>query len=104
MYFVEIIARFYGNIFWPEAGTLEDFLLDILERELNPGPLKFFKKKNTPLSEQALSAVFDSLARVGTDKSRTLLEKLGKQEGNIWMKKAADTLRRMDAPGEGTLH
>jgi hypothetical protein len=91
---------FYGNISWPEAGTLEDFLLEILDRELNAGPLKFFKKKTCPLSEQALSAIFDSLGKVGTSKCRPLLEKLGKQDGNIWMRKAADTLRKMDSPEE----
>jgi HEAT repeat protein len=87
---------FYGNISWPDDVTLEDFLLDILDRELNPGPLRFFKKKESPLSEQAFSAIFDSLGKIGTEKSRALLEKMGKQQGNIWMKKAADTLKRME--------
>jgi len=91
---------YYGNIPWTETGTLEDFLLETLDRELNPGPLKFLKKKSSPLSEQALNAIFDSLGKVGTDKSRALLKKVEKQQGNIWMKKAADTLRRIDSPEE----
>jgi len=82
---------FYGNISWPEMGTIEDFLLEILDRELNPGPLKFLKRKSNPLSEQAVTAIFESLGKIGTDKSRAVLQKVG----GIWAKKAEETLRRI---------
>jgi hypothetical protein len=74
-------------------------LLKTLDDALSPGPLKFFKKKRTPLSERAIAAIFESLGKIGTEKSRPLLQKVEKQQDNIWTKKAEEALRKI-AEGE----
>jgi HEAT repeat protein len=83
---------FYGNIELPGIGLLEDFLLDILDRRLNLGALKFIKKKKNPLSDGAVGVICETLGEIGTDKSSEILQKLEKQEDKEWNSKAKEAL------------
>jgi hypothetical protein len=87
---------FYGNLERPGEGPLEDFLLDTLERQVSLGPLKFLKKKKSILSEGAVAAICETLGKIGTDKSRPVLEKFKKQDNMMWKNKAAEALKEMD--------
>ncbi len=87
---------FYGNIEGPGEGSLEDFLLDTLERQVSLGPLKFLKKKKSVLSEGAVAAICETLGKIGTDKSRPILEKLEKQDNMMWKNKAGEALKEIE--------
>jgi HEAT repeat protein len=87
---------FYGNLERPGEGPLEDFLLDTLESQVSLGPLKFLKKKRSVLSEGAVAAICETLGKIGTDKSRPVLEKFEKQDNMMWKNKAAEALKEMD--------
>ncbi|MEE9610412.1 MAG: hypothetical protein V3W19_04130, partial [Desulfatiglandales bacterium] len=86
---------FYGNMEWPGIGTLEDYLLETLDRHLSLGPLKFLKKKKSPLSEGAIAAICETLGKIGTDKSRPILHKLEKHQDDLCRVKAEEALTRM---------
>jgi HEAT repeat protein len=81
---------FYGNIELPGIGLLEDFLLDILDRRLNLGTLKFIKKKKNPLSDGAVGVICETLGEIGTDKSSEILKKLEKQQDKAWNSNAKE--------------
>jgi HEAT repeat protein len=85
----------YGNIEFPEFGSLEDFLLETLNRRVGLGRLKFLKKKENPLSDAAVGAICDTLGTIGTDKSRSVLQKLEKQEESLFTKKAEEALGKI---------
>ncbi len=87
---------FYGNVERPGEGSLEDFLLEALERQVSLGPLKFLKKKKEVLSEGAVAAVVETLGKIGTKKSRSILEKLEKQDNIMWKSKATEALKTID--------
>lgn len=84
---------FYGNVEGPRGGSLEDFLLDTLEGQVSLGPLKFLKKKKSVLSEGAIAAICETLGKIGTIKSRPILQKLEKQDNLVWKNKAREALR-----------
>lgn len=84
---------FYGNVEGPRGGSLEDFLLETLEGQVSLGPLKFLKKKKSVLSEGAVAAICEALGKIGTIKSRPILQKLEKQDNLIWKNKAREALR-----------
>ena len=85
----------YGNIVLPEIGSLEDFLLETLDRRMGLGRLKFLKKKENPLSEAAVGAICETLGTIGTDKSLPVLQKLEKQGESLFTKSAEEALRKM---------
>ena len=85
----------YGNIALPEIGSLEDFLLETLERRMGLGRLKFLKKKENPLSEAAVGAICETLGTIGTEKSLSILQKLEKQEETLFTKSAEEALRKI---------
>jgi HEAT repeat protein len=85
----------YGNIVLPEIGSLEDFLLETLDRRVGLGRLKFLKKKENPLSEAAVAAICETLGTIGTDKSLPALQKLEKQEESLFKKSAEEALRKI---------
>ena len=95
---------FYGNIERPDEGSLEDFLLDTLERQVSLGPLKFLKKKRSVLSEGAVAAICETLGKIGTDKSRPVLEKFEKQDNMMWKNKAGEALKEMDKRADTSQH
>lgn len=80
----------YGNV-----ETLEDILLDTLDRRHSFGALKFLKKKKNPLSEEAVAAICESLGNIGTGKSLTILEKLEKQRDAPWEGKAREAVKKI---------
>ncbi|MGD8985913.1 MAG: HEAT repeat domain-containing protein, partial [Desulfobacteraceae bacterium] len=84
---------FYGNVDGPHGGSLEDFLLETLEGQVSLGPLKFLKKKKSVLSEGAVSAICEALGKIGTIKSRPILQKLEKQDNLVWKNKAREALK-----------
>ncbi|MFB0532228.1 MAG: HEAT repeat domain-containing protein, partial [Desulfatiglandales bacterium] len=83
---------FYENVEWPEVGSLEDFLLETVDRRLGLGPLKFLRKKKSPLSQGAIAAICESLGKIGTNKSRATLQKLEKQSNRRWKNEAKEAL------------
>ena len=84
---------FYGNVDGPRGGSLEDFLLETLQRQVSLGPLKFIKKKKSVLSEGAVASICEALGKIGTIKSRPILQKLEKQDNLVWKNKAREALR-----------
>ena len=86
----------YGNIEGPGEGSLEDFLLETLESQVSLGPLKFLKKKKSVLSEGAVTAICETLGKIGTGKSRPILEKLEKQDNMMWKIKAGEALKEIE--------
>ena len=83
---------FYGNVEMPEIESLEDFLIETLDRRLALGPLKFLKKKAKPISEGSIAAICETLGKIGTDKSNTILRKLEKQKDRLWTNTAEEAL------------
>jgi len=83
----------YGNLELPDGGTIEDLLLQTLERQVSLGRLKIFKKNKSVLSDAAIAAICESLGKIGTINSRSILQKLEKQDNVIWQKKAREALR-----------
>jgi HEAT repeat protein len=77
------------------SGPLEDYLLDTLNRRLTIGALGFFKKTKSPLSEEAVAAICESLGNLGTSKSLPMLEKLGRQHEKAWQGKAVDAIKQI---------
>ena len=86
---------FYDNIERPGLGTLEDFLLATLDGQLSFGPLKLLKQKKNTLNEEVIEAICEALGKIGTDKSREVLLKLGKQKESLWQQKATEALRKI---------
>jgi HEAT repeat protein len=86
---------FYGTMEGPGTGILEDFLLETLERRLTLGAHTFLKKKQNPISEEAVAAICETLGKIGTEKSSQILQKLEKQHVALWNKKAAEALKRI---------
>ena len=85
----------YGNIELPEIGSLENFLLETIDRRVGLGRLKFLKKRENPLSDAAVGAICETLGTIGTDKSRSVLQKLEKQEESLFRNKAEEALRKI---------
>jgi len=92
---------FYGNVELPGIGSLEYFLLEILDRRLSLGPLKFLKKKKSLLTEEAIASICETLGKIGTDKSRAILQKLEKQQDRRWKDKAEEALIKIVEREEG---
>jgi hypothetical protein len=82
----------YGNIELQGQGSLEEFLLETLDRRMDGGALKFLKKKKTVLPNQVVCAICESLGKIGTEKSSPYLERLSKQETSPWSQTAEEAL------------
>jgi hypothetical protein len=85
---------FYENIERTVLSSVEDLLLERLERHLGGGGLKFLKKKKDSLNDDAIVAICDSLGKIGSSKSCAALEKLGKQDGS-WKEHTDEPLARI---------
>jgi hypothetical protein len=83
---------FYGNIERPGIGLLEDYLLEMLDRRLSLGPLRFTTGKRKSISAEVIAASCEALGNIGTDKSRGILRKLEKQKDSPWKQKAEEAL------------
>ncbi|MGD8987801.1 MAG: hypothetical protein PVF76_16690 [Syntrophobacterales bacterium] len=85
----------YGNIERPGMGLLEDFLLEILNRKLSPGRLRFTTGKLKALNPEVIAASCEALGNIGTDKSLGILRKLKKQKDSLWKQKAEEALTKI---------
>ena len=83
---------FYGDSDMPEIESLEDFLIETLDRRLSLGPLRFLKKKKRPLSEGSIAAICETLGKIGTRKSDAILKKLQKHKDRLWTNTAEEAL------------
>ncbi|MGD8371972.1 MAG: hypothetical protein PVI19_10540, partial [Syntrophobacterales bacterium] len=91
----------YGNIERPGMGLLEDFLLEILNRKLSPGRLRFTTGKLKALNPEVIAASCEALGNIGTDKSLGILRKLKKQKDSLWKQKAEEALTKIAGREKG---
>jgi HEAT repeat protein len=86
---------FYGDVEMPEIESLEDFLIETLDRRLSLGPLTFLKKKKRPLSEGSIAAICEALGKIGTHKSHDILKKLEKHKDRLWTNTAEEAFLKI---------
>ena len=86
---------FYGNLEVPGEGSLEDFLLATIKRQLSLGRLKFSTVKGKAIKPETVAAICQALGNIGTIKSRKTLQKLNKQKGSLWQNKAQKALTKI---------
>jgi hypothetical protein len=85
---------FYENVERAVVGSVEDFLLERLERHLGGSALRFLKKRKDSLSDDSVAAICDTLGKIGSSKSGVALEKLAKQDGS-WKEYTEGPLARI---------
>jgi HEAT repeat protein len=85
----------YGNIERPEIGTLEDFLLSKLDTKVGSGTLRWTTIRKKAIQPEVIAAICEALGRIGTHKSRGVLQKLKKHKGTLWQNKAEEALARI---------
>jgi HEAT repeat protein len=86
---------FYGNCELPGEGSLEDFLLATIKRQLSLGRLSFSTIKGKAIKPETVAAICEALGNIGTSKSRKTLQKLNKQKDSLWQKKAQEALTKI---------
>ncbi len=88
---------FYGNLELPGEGSLEDFLLATINRQLSIGRLTFSTIKGKAIKAETIAAICEALGNIGTSKSRKTLQKLNKQKDSLWQNKAQEALTKIAA-------
>ncbi len=86
---------FYGNLELPGEGSLEDFLLATINRQLSIGRLAFSTVKVKAIKAETIAAICEALGNIGTSKSRKTLQKLNKQKDSLWQNKAQEALTKI---------
>ena len=86
---------FYGNCELPGEGSLEDFLLATIKRQLSLGRLSFSTVKGKAIKPETIAAICEALGNLGTRKSRKTLQKLNKQKDSLWQNKAQEALTKI---------
>jgi HEAT repeat protein len=86
---------FYGNCELPGEGSLEDFLLATITRQLSLGRLSFSTIKGKAIKPETVAAICEALGNIGTSKSRKTLQKLNKQKDSLWQNKAQEALTKI---------
>ncbi len=86
---------FYGNLELPGEGSLEDFLLATIKRQLSLGRLSFSTIKGKAIKPETVAAICEALGNIGTSKSRKTLQKLNKQKDSLWQNKAQEALTKI---------
>ena len=86
---------FYGNCDLPGEGSLEDFLLATIKRQLSLGRLSFSTIKGKAIKPETVAAICEALGNIGTSKSRKTLQKLNKQKDSLWQNKAQEALTKI---------
>jgi HEAT repeat protein len=86
---------FYGNCELPGEGSLEDFLLATIKRQLSLGRLSFSTIKGKAIKPETVAAICEALGNIGTSKSRKTLQKLNKQKDSLWQNKAQEALTKI---------
>ena len=77
-----------------EGKTLEQMIIDVLEKRGIKGLLGFLHKN--PLSEASLVAICDTLGKVGTHQSVRILSKLEKSQKGSLVSKIRETLKKIE--------
>jgi HEAT repeat protein len=85
----------YGNLDLPGEGSLEDFLLATIKRQLSIGRLSFSTVKGKAVKPATIAAICEALGNIGTSKSRKTLQKLNKQKDSLWQNKAERALTKI---------
>ena len=86
---------FYGNIEQPAIGTLEDFLLAKLDGKVGSGSLRWTTIRKKAIQPQVIAAICEALGKIGTRKSRGVLQKLKKHKDSPWQNKAEEALAKI---------
>jgi len=73
---------FYENVERSVVISLEEMLLRRLDQHLRPTSPNLLERKKEGLSPDAITAICDTLGRIGTTKSCPILQELGDQDGS----------------------
>jgi hypothetical protein len=91
----------YGNLERPEIGNLEDFLLTALDSKVGSGTLRWTTIKKKAIQPEIITAICEALGKIGTRKSRGVLQKLKKQKDTPWQNKAEEALAKIAEREQG---
>jgi HEAT repeat protein len=87
---------FMGNHLTHDDKTPEGILLEVLENRAQIGTIsRLLRRKGNNLSEEAICAICDSLARIGTRVSESVLTELAKNRKKPWGVKAREALEKI---------
>ena len=86
---------FYGNIERPETGSLEDFLLAKLDSAVGSGALRWTTIRKKTIQPEVIAAICEALGKIGTRKSRVVLQKLKKHKDSPWQNKVEKALAKI---------
>lgn len=86
---------FYGNLERPDIGTLEDFLLATLDSKVGSGTLRWTTIRKKAIQPEVIAAICEALGKIGTRRSRGVLQKLKKQKDSAWQNKAEEALAKI---------
>ena len=86
---------FYGNVERSEIGTLEDFLLAKLDNTVGSGTLRWTTIRKKAIQPEIIAAICEALGKIGTHKSRGVLQKLKKHKESPWQNKAEEALTKI---------
>ena len=92
---------YYGNIERPGMGTLEDFLLEALDSKISLGRLRLSTIKRQAIKPKVIGAICEALGKMGTNKSRGILEKLKKHKDSPCPNKAEKALTEIAEREDG---
>lgn len=88
---------FMGNHVKHDDKTPEGILLEALEDRAQTGTIsRFLKRKGNTLSEETICIICDSLARIGTKISESVLTELAKNKKKPWGIKAQHALEEIE--------
>jgi hypothetical protein len=88
---------FMGNHVKHDDKTPEGILLEALGDRAQTGTIsRFLKRKGNTLSEEAICIICDSLARIGTEISESVLTELAKNKKKPWGIKAQRALEEIE--------
>jgi len=87
---------FMGNHMTHDDKTPEGILLKVLEDRAQIGTIsRLLRRKENTLSEEAICAICDSLSRIGTMVSESILTELAKNRKKPWGVKAREALEKI---------
>jgi len=86
---------FYDNLERPDIGTLEDFLLAALDSKVGSGTLRWTTIRKKAIQPEVIAAICEALGKIGTRRSRGVLQKLKKQKDTPWQNKAEEALAKI---------
>jgi len=93
------IYRLFGfmdNHLTHDDKTPEEILLEVLENRAQTGAIsRLLRRKENSLSEEAICVICDSLARIGTGASESILTELAKNRKKPWGAKARVALEKI---------